>query len=123
MDWFLSKFPHTHAFIDNIFVITKGTEKDYLGTVEKILKKLDKGNMSLKLTKCKFARKQCEWLEHKIATTGVTPLVLKTEPVESLKPPGSLSQLKFFMPSTHSLYKGLPPSLSLPHLCDHFEQK
>ena len=73
MDCILSEFPQAHAFIDKILVLTKGAEVDHIATIEKILKKLDKENISLKLTKCKFAQHQCEWLGHKITPTGITP--------------------------------------------------
>ena len=62
MDTILSQFPQAHAFIDDILVVTKGTEIEHISAVEKILRKLDRGNMSLKLTKYQFARKECEWL-------------------------------------------------------------
>ena len=50
MDCILSQFPQAHAFID-ILVVTKGTKIDHIVTLEAILKKLDKENMSLKLMK------------------------------------------------------------------------
>ena len=71
-------------------------------------RKLDRENMSLKLTNSQFARKKCEWLGHKITCTGITPLIRKTEPIESLKAPKTVSQLKSFMDSIHSLHKYLP---------------
>ena len=108
MDTILSEFPQAHAFIDDILVVTKGTEIEHISTVERILRKLDRENMSLKLTKCQFARRECEWLGHKITRTGITPLVRKTEPIESLKAPKTVSQLKSFMGSIHSLHKYLP---------------
>ena len=64
--------------------------------------------MSLKLTKCKFAQRECEWLGHKKTPTGITPLVQKTEPIEALKLPRTLTQLRSFMGSIHSLHKYLP---------------
>ena len=90
----LAEYPLAHAFIDDILVVTKGTAKDHIATVEKILKKLDRENMSLKLIKCKFTQREREWLGHKITSTGITPLVRKTEPIEALTPPPTLSQLK-----------------------------
>ena len=108
MDGILAEYPQAHAFIDDILVVTKGTAIDHRATVEKILKKLDRENMSLKLTKCKFAQREFEWLGHKITSTGITPLVRKTEPIEALTPPRTLSQLKSFMGSIHSLHKYLP---------------
>ena len=108
MDTILAEFPQAHAFIDDILVVTKGTEIEHISTVEKILRKLDRENMALKLIKCQFARKECEWLGHKITRTGVTPLVRKIDPIESLKAPKTVSQLKSFMGSIHSLHKYLP---------------
>ena len=108
MDSILSEYPQAHAFIDDILVVTKGSEIEHIATVEKILRKLDEENMSLKLTKCNFAQQECKWLGHKITHTGVTPLIRKTEPIEALKPPRTLNQLKYFMGSIHSLHKHLP---------------
>ena len=95
MDCILSEFPQAHAPIDGILVVTKGTEKDHIGTVEKFLKQLDKKNMSLKLTKSKFVQRESEWLGHRINRTGVTPLVRKTIPIEALKPPRTGVNEKF----------------------------
>ena len=64
--------------------------------------------MSLKLTKRNFAQKECEWLVHKITSTGVTPLIQKTEPIVALKPPRTLSHLKSLVGSIHILHKYLP---------------
>ena len=108
MDTILSEFPEAHAFIDDILVVTKGTETERISTVEKILRKQDLENMSLKLTKCHFRRNECEWLGRKKTCTGITPLIQKTEPIESLKAPKTVSQLKSFMGSIHSLHKHLP---------------
>ena len=107
MDTILSEFPQAHAFID-ILVVTKGTEIEHISAVERILRKLDRKKMSLKLTKCQFARKESKWLGHKITCTRITPLIRKTEPIESLKAPKTVSQLKSFMGSNHSLHKYLP---------------
>ena len=45
---------------------------------------------------------------HKRTCTRITPLIRKTEPIESLKAPKTVSQLKSFMGSIHSLHKYLP---------------
>ena len=108
MDCMLAEYPQAHTFINYILVVTKGTVIDHIATVENILKELDRENMSLKLTKCKFAQRECKCLGHKITSTGITPLVRKTEPIEALTPPRTLSQLKLFMGSIHSLQKYLP---------------
>ena len=55
IDSILLEYPQAHAFIDDILVITKGSEIEHKANVITILRKLDKENMSLKLTKCVFA--------------------------------------------------------------------
>ena len=107
MDAILSEFPQAHAFIDFILAVTKGSEIKHISAVEKILRELDRENMTLKLINCKFAQKECDWLGYKITSTGVTPLIRITEPIESLKPPRTVSQLKSFLGLIHSLHKYL----------------
>ena len=72
MDTILSNFPQAHAFIDDILVVTKGTEVDHISAVEKNLRKLIEKICRLNL---QFARKECEWLGHKITCAGITPLI------------------------------------------------
>ena len=108
MESILLEYSQAHAFIDDILVVTKSSEIGHIATVEKVLRKSDKENMSLKLTKCNFAQQECEWLGHKITHTGVMPLIRKTEPIEAPKPPRTLTQFKSFMGSIHSLHKYLP---------------
>ena len=108
MDSILNEFPQANAFIDDILVTTKGTEVEHISLVEKILRKLNRENISLKLPKCEFAKRECEWLGHRITGTGVTPLKRKTSPIDALKAPKTVTQLKSFMGSIHSLHKYLP---------------
>ena len=111
MDSILSEFPQAYAFIDDILITTKGSEIEHISTVEKILKNLGNENIALKLCKCKFAQRECEWLGHRITPTGITPIVRKTAPIEALNLPRTLSQLKSFMGSIHSLHKYMPAPL------------
>ena len=108
MDAILSEFPCAHAFTDDILVLSKGTKLQHIALVEKILLKLDTENMALKLEKCQFAKNECEWLGHRITKSEITPMVRKTEPIDKLVAPRTLSQLKSFMGSIHSLHKYLP---------------
>ena len=47
-----NEFPQANAFIDAILVKTKGTEVKHISLFEKILRKLNRWNISLKLPKC-----------------------------------------------------------------------
>ena len=46
--------------------------------MEKVLKKLDVFNVSLKLRKSEFAKTELEWLGYRIGESGIAPLVRKT---------------------------------------------
>ena len=104
----LSEFPCAHVFIDDILVISKGTKIEQNALVEKFLAQLDKEYMALKLEKCQFAKNECEWLGHRITKSGITSMVRKTDPIDELVDPRSLSQLKSFMGSIHNFHKHLP---------------
>ena len=60
MDAILSEFPQARGFIDDILVVTKGSEIEHISAVEKNLRKIDKENMSLKLTKTKYGKRTGE---------------------------------------------------------------
>ena len=62
--------------------------------VKKILRKLNRENISLKLSKCEFAKQKCEWLGHRITETGVTPLKRKTWPIEALSAPETVTKIE-----------------------------
>ena len=113
MDPILIKFPQANAFIDDILVTSKGTEVEHISLNEKILRKLNRENISLKLINCEFAKRECEWLGHHITETGVTPLKRKTSPIDALATPKIVTQLKSFMGSTHSLHKYLPATAEM----------
>ena len=108
MDSILNEFPQANAFIDDILATTRGTEVEHISLVEKILRKLNRKNISLKLPKCEFAKREWEWLGHRITETGVMPLKRETSPIDALAAPKTLTQLKSFMGSIHSLQKHLP---------------
>ena len=56
IDKLLKQFPQANAFIDDILIASKGTKIEHIALVEKVLKKLDVSNASLKLRKCEFAK-------------------------------------------------------------------
>ena len=110
IDNLLQEFPQADAFVDDIFIASKKTKIENIALVEKILKKLDVSNVTLKLRKCEFAKTECEWLGYRIGENGIAPLVRKTQAIEDLKTPKSRKQLKSLMGSMHSLHKFLPNS-------------
>ena len=74
---------------------------EHIFLIEKILRQLNREKISLKLLKCEFAKRDCEWLGHRITETGVTPLKRRTSPIDALAAPKTVTQLKSFMSSIH----------------------
>ena len=68
-------------------------------TLEKLLHRLDEGNLAKSLDKCKLACKQVKWLGFHIDSEGTTPLSRKTDAIEKLSPPKTFKQIKSFMGS------------------------
>ena len=99
MDSISKEFPQANAFIDDILVTTKETEVEHISLVEKVLRKFNRENISLKLTNCEFAKRECESLGHRIKETWVTPLKRKTSPIDALTYPKTVTQFKPFMGS------------------------
>ena len=96
------------AFVDDILVITKGTIKEQELELDKILKKLDAEGLAISLQKCEFAKNTIEWLGFTITSTGITPLVTKTEAIMKLDNPKTLKQLRSFQRSVNHLTKFIP---------------
>ena len=108
IDNLFKEYPQANSFIDDILFASTTTTIEHIALVEKILKKLDVSNASLKLRKCEFAKTECEWLDFRIGKNGISPLVRKNQVVEDLKSSKSRKQLKSLMGFMHSLRKFLP---------------
>ena len=104
---------NTFCFLDDILIVSKGTEFEHGNLVEAVLKKLDAENLALKLSKCEFFKQEVNWLGHHLSETGVRPKITKTEAVVNLNPPKSLKQLRSFLGSINHLAKFIPNAASL----------
>ena len=85
------------VFLDDILIIIKGTLKKYEQELDKILHKLDAEGLAISLHKCEFAKNKIEWLGFTITTSGITPLVAKTEAIMKFENPKTLKQLRSFL--------------------------
>ena len=60
MDYTLIGLQNTYCFLDDIIIVSTGTEADHLAYVHKCLKKLDDNNLRINLQKCHFAKSEIE---------------------------------------------------------------
>ena len=51
-----------YCFLDDIIIVSTGSETDHLAYVTKCLKKLDEDNLRINLQKGHFAKTEIEWL-------------------------------------------------------------
>ena len=56
MDYTLVGLDNTHCFLNDIIIVSRGSEDDHLKLVYICLKKLDEDNLRINLPKCHFAK-------------------------------------------------------------------
>ena len=115
MDYTLLGLQNTHCFLDDIIIVSTGTETDNLTYVTKCFKKLDEDNLRINLQKCHFAKTEIEWLGYKFTQTGISPLESKTEAILTIPPPTTLKRLQSFLGSLHYIGKFIPHPAQLCH--------
>ena len=113
MDRTLNHSKNTFCFLDDILIVSKGSEIEHEKLIIDVLSKLDKENLSLKLVKCEFFKTEVNWLGHKLSESGVTPKITKTEAILKLEHPKSLKQLRSFLGSINHLAKFIPNAANL----------
>ena len=115
MDYTLIGLQNTYCFLDDIIIVSTGTEADHLAYVFKCLKKLDDDNLRINLQKCHFAKTEIEWLGYKFKQTGILPLESKTAAILTIPPPTTLKRLRSFLGSVHYIGKFIPHLAQLCH--------
>ena len=115
MDYTLIGLQNTYCFLDDIIIVSTGTEADHLAYVFKCLKKLEDDNLRINLQKYHFAKTEIEWLGYKFTQTGISPLESKTAAILTIPPPTTLKRLRSFLGSVHHYIGKFIPHL--PQLC------
>ena len=114
MEYTLIGLQNTYCFLDDIIIVSTGTEADHLAYVFKCLKKLAEDNLRINLQKCHFAKTEIEWLGYGFTQTGISPLESKTAAILTIPPPTTLKRLRPFLGSVHYIGKFIP---HLAQLC------
>ena len=105
MDYTLIGLKNTFRFLDDILIVSKGSEEDHFKLLLDCLKKLDADNLRINLPKCHFAKQEISWLGYSISKSGISPLETKTSSILSLQPPNTLKKLRSFLGSVHYISK------------------
>ena len=84
------------AYIDDILVFSD-TLKDHLNHLRLVLERLREVNLKLKPTKCRFARKEVEYLGHVLTPDGLKPNPALVSAVREFPVPTCLKELRRFL--------------------------
>ena len=117
MDLTLAGITNTFAFIDDILIVTHGTEEEHITKVKEVLKRLDHANINLRLDKCTFAAKNIEWVGYNLSQQGVAPINSKVQGISERLRPTILKQLRSFLGAVNQFNKFIP---DLAKLCFPF---
>ena len=115
MDYTLVGLTNTYCFLDDIIVVSKGTQESHLKYVYKCLQKLEADYLRINLSKCHFAKHQINWLGFTSSQSGVKPIESKTAAIAEIKAPKALKQLRSFLGSVHHLRKFIPNLAKICH--------
>ncbi len=108
LDMLVHDLPFTHAFIDDILIVTTGSKSDHLKAIDVVLSRLDNANMALKLSKCTFLAREADWLGYHIDSEGISPLPHKTDAIMKLDPPKTPKQLKSLLGAVNQMSRFVP---------------
>ena len=115
MDYTPMGLQNTYCFLDDIIIVSTGTEADHLAYVFKCLKKLEEDNLRNNLQNCHFAKTENEWLGYKFTQTGISPLESKIAAILTIPPTTTLKRLRSFLGSVHYIGKFIPHLAQLCH--------
>ena len=113
MDRTLNNSKNTFCFLDDILIVSKGSEIEHEKLITDVLMKLNKENLSHKLSNCEFFKTEVNWLGQKLSENGVAPKRTKTEAILKLEHPRLLKQLRSFLGSINDLSKFIPNAANL----------
>ena len=97
MEYTLVGLKNTYCFLDDIIIVSRGSEQYHPMLVYKCLKKLDEVNLRINPSKCHFSKTEVEWLGRKFSPAEVAQLESKTSAILNLPAPINLKQKKTFM--------------------------
>ena len=85
LDNILMRLNITYCFLDDILIVSKGSEDYHKQYALYCLKRLDVENLRIDLSKCNFVNLEIDWLGYHISQSGISPIESKTSAFLSLE--------------------------------------
>ena len=108
MDYTLIGSKNTFCFLDDILMVSKGSEAGHKQYVLKSLKRVDDENLKINLPKCHFSKLEIDWLGYYFSQSGIFPIESKTSAILSLEAPKTLKKLRSFLGLVHFISNFVP---------------
>ena len=105
---------NTYCFLDDIIIVSTGSESDHLSYVIKSLKKLDEDKLRLDPQICHFTKTEIGWQGYKFTQAGISILENKTATILAFPQPSTFIRLRSFFGSVNYISKFIP---NLEQLC------
>jgi hypothetical protein len=87
-----------HAYLDDVVIYTKGTLEEHKEQVSNVLQALADNGLRLKPHKCKWFRKECDFLGFSVTCgKGVRMAADKVQGIRDMEPPKGVSELRHFL--------------------------
>ncbi|XP_030286082.1 uncharacterized protein K02A2.6-like [Sparus aurata] len=96
MDQILQGIEHVTCFLDDI-LITAGSREEHLCKLEEVLSRLEKYNVKVKKSKCKFMTDTVEYLGHIVDSEGLHPTEEKVKAIVNAPSPTNITELRSFL--------------------------
>ena len=74
MDYTLLVLRNTYCFLDDIIIVSTGSESDHMNYIIKCLEKFYKKNLLISFQKRNFAKTKINWLVYKFTQRCISPL-------------------------------------------------
>jgi hypothetical protein len=87
-----------HAYLDDVVIYTKGSLEQHKEQVSKVLEALSENGLRLKPHKCKWFRKECDFLGFTVTCgKGIRMASDKIQALRDMKAPRNVSELRHFL--------------------------
>ncbi len=89
----MATLEYVRAYIDDLFVITKGSLDDHLDKLKQVFIQLPDAGLKINATKSVFCAQETEYLGHILTRCGIKPQPKKVQAILALNPPDNVKEL------------------------------
>ena len=108
MDLTFAGISNSLSFIDNVFIVTLGTEEEHIEKIKEVLQRLIGANIILKIEKCNLAADNIEWVVYRLLQQGVEPNNSNIQGISNRLKPSNLKELRSYLGAVNQLNKFIP---------------